>query len=179
MEEYEPEIEFVPELVAPTAPQPLPTKKVISIEPEFDSEIFDYTVIPEINSNFNEVRISSKHRIFKIDFQNLCEFFENSFYSKCSCAHPLVVEQKFEAQGFGQAGCEEITKEITISCLEICFQPEIMEESGIESSGDLELEIGSGEILDDDEGGDDDDWSSRAEIPSIEYEGKNHRSKFE
>lgn len=155
MEEYEPEIEFVPELVAPTAPQPLPTKKVISIEPEFDSEIFEDTVIPEVYSNFNE---------------NLCEFFENSFYSKCSCAHPLVVEQKFEAQGFGQAGCEEITKEITISCLEICFQPEIMEESGIESSGDLELEIGSGEILDDDEGGDDDDWSSRAEIPSIEYE---------
>ena len=52
-----------------------------------------------------------------------------------------------------------------------------MEESETESSGDLEIEIGSGEILDDDEGGDDDDWSSRAEIPSIEYEGKNHRSK--
>jgi len=156
MEEYKtPEMEFVPELVAPTAPAPTKKEPVISIEPEFDSEIFEDTVIPEIESKFDE---------------SLCGFYESSFYEKCSCAQPLVFEQKFEAQGFGYPGCEKITKEITINCLDICFQPEIMEESEMESSGDLELEIGSGEILDDDEGGDDDDWSSRAENPSAEYE---------
>jgi len=140
-------------------PTPEPTENVISIEPEFDSEISDSeinedTVIPEVSFD-----------------ASTCEFYESSFYAKCSCARPLVVNQKFVAQGFGE-GCEEITKEIEITCFDTCFQLEIIEESASESSGDFEIEIGSGEILDDDEGGDDDDWSSssRAESPSIEYE---------
>lgn len=149
MENYNsPEIlEIEAELIAPSAPEPTEKTTIVSIEPEFDSEIVEDTVIPELNH----------------DLKN-CDFYESTLYQKCSCAQPLVVNQKFVAWAFGE-GCEGLSKEIEINCLEICYQPEIIEES--ESSGE---EIGSGEVLDDDEGGDDDDWSSRAAYPSIEYE---------
>lgn len=159
MENYNsPEIlEIEPELVAPSAPPATsttePPKKVtVSIEPEFDSDSIpaEDTVIPELD----------------YDLKN-CDYYESTFYQKCSCAKPFVVNQKFVAWAFGE-GCEGLSKEIEIDCLETCLPiltAEDIEES--ESSGE---EVGSGEILDDDEGGDDDDWSSRAESPSIEYE---------
>ena len=80
MEEYNsPEMEFVPELAAPSAPAPTKKEPVISIEPEFDSEIFEDTVIPEIISEFDEVRIRSKHKFSKLIFRHYANFTKTAF----------------------------------------------------------------------------------------------------